>query len=126
VDQSKGAVPVVGLIEDVGKAGVDRKIVLGVRIHQLYRNRIEALGSLTVALMELRPKSALPPTDGVDLDDLEMTGGVLLPDFKFRLTFILRQTERVLCGDRAFARQRPVPRSAPSHLDDEVFAWAGW
>jgi hypothetical protein len=41
--------------------------------------------------------------------------------------FILRQTEQVLCGRRAIARQRPVPRSAPtSHLDDEVIAWAGW
>jgi hypothetical protein len=41
--------------------------------------------------------------------------------------FILRQTEQVLCGGRAVARQRPVPRGTPtSHLDKGVVGWAGW
>src|SRR5262249_15013303 len=43
------------------------------------------LWSLTVALVQLRPKIARPPADRKDLDDLEMAGGVLLPDFELRL-----------------------------------------
>jgi hypothetical protein len=84
VDHEKGAVAVVRLVEGVGKAGVDREIVVGIRIHQLGRNRIEALGSLTVALVQLRPKIARPPTDRIDLENLEMAGDVPPPDFEFR------------------------------------------
>ena len=84
MDHEKGAVAVVRLVKGVGKAGIDREIVVGIRIHQLGRDRIEALGRLTVALMQLRPKIARPPTDRIDLEELEMAGGVLLPDFKFR------------------------------------------
>ena len=58
VDHEKGAVAVICPIEFVGKAGVDRKIVLGQGIHQFYCNRIEAFGSLTIAFMELRTKVA--------------------------------------------------------------------
>ena len=64
---------------------VDRKIIVGVGIHQLGRHSIEPLGSLTVALLELRPKIARPPTDRIDLEDLETAGGVLFPDFELRL-----------------------------------------
>ena len=54
----KGAVVVVRLVEAVGKAGVDRKVVVGIWIHQVGRNCAEALRSLTVALMQFRPKIA--------------------------------------------------------------------
>src|ERR1700704_4679314 len=56
-----------------------------VGIHQLGRNCIEPLWSLTVALLQLRPKIARPPTDRIDLEDLETAGGVLFPDFELRL-----------------------------------------
>jgi hypothetical protein len=54
----KGAVVVVRLVEAVGKASVDRKVVVGIWIHQVGRNCAEALRSLTVALMQFRPKIA--------------------------------------------------------------------
>ena len=85
MDHEQAAVAVVRFVEAVGEAGVDRKIEVGIGIHQLGRNCIEPLWSLTVALMQLRPKIARPPTDRKDLEDLEMAGGVLLPDFEFRL-----------------------------------------
>src|SRR5262249_57679858 len=87
VDHEQAAAAVVRFVEAVGEAGVDRKIVVGIRIHQLGRNCIEALRSLTVALMQLRPKIARPPTDRIDLEELEMTTLVLFPDFNF-LSFL--------------------------------------
>ena len=85
MDHEQAAVAVVRLVEAVGVAGVDRKIVIGIGIHQLRRNRIEPLGSLTVALIQLRPKIARPSADRIDLQELETAGGVLLPDFELRL-----------------------------------------
>ena len=66
-------------------ADVDCKIVVGVGIYQLGRNSIEPLWSLTVALLQLRPKIARPPTNRIGLEDLETAGGVLFPDFELRL-----------------------------------------
>ena len=54
-------------------------------MHQLGRHRIESLRSLTVALLQLRPKIARPPADRIGLEDLEMAGGVLFPDFELCL-----------------------------------------
>ena len=85
MDHQQAAVAVVRLVEAVGVAGVDRKIVIGIGIHQLGRHRVEPLRSLTVALIQLRPKIARPPADRIDLQELETAGGVLLPDFELRL-----------------------------------------
>jgi hypothetical protein len=85
VDHEKAAVAVVRFVEAVGVAGVDRKMEVGVGIHQLGRNCIEPLWSLTVALLKLRPKIARPPTDRIDLEDLETARVVLFPDFELRL-----------------------------------------
>src|SRR4029453_9209212 len=85
VDHEQAAVAVVRFVEAVGEAGVDRKIEVGIGIHQLGRNCIEPLWSLTVALMQLRPKIARPPTDRKALENLEMAGSAVLPDFQLRL-----------------------------------------
>ncbi len=85
MDHEKGAVAAVRFVEAVGEARVDREIVGGIGIHQLGGNRIEPLRRLAVALMELRPKIARPPTDRKSLEQREMSGGVLLPDFELRL-----------------------------------------
>ena len=42
----------------VRETGVDGQIIVGIRIHQAGRDRIEALGSLTVALLDLGTKLA--------------------------------------------------------------------
>jgi hypothetical protein len=91
VDHEQAAVAVVRFVEAVGVADVDRKIEVGVGIHQLGCNCIEPLWSLTVALLQLRPKIARPPTDRIDLEDLETAGGVLFPDFELRL-FLEKRT----------------------------------
>jgi hypothetical protein len=83
VNHEKGAVAAVRPVEGVGKASVDRKIEVRIRIHQLGRNCVEALWSLTIALVHFRPKIAGPPTDRIDLEKLKVAGGVLLPDFEF-------------------------------------------
>src|SRR5215207_8600057 len=85
VNHNQAAVAVVRLVEAVGKADVDRKMVVGVGIHLLGRNSIESLRSLTVALPQLRPKVARPPANRIGLEDLETAAGVLFPDFELRL-----------------------------------------
>src|SRR3984893_10392468 len=85
MDHEQAAVAVIRFVEAVGEAGVDRKIEVGIGIHQLGRNCIEPFWSLAVALIQLRPKIARPPTDRKGLEQLEMAGGVLLPDFELRL-----------------------------------------
>src|SRR5215471_7315085 len=85
MDHERAAVAVVRFVEAVGEARVDRQIEVGVGIHQLGGNGIEPLWSLAVALIELRPKIARPPTDREGLEQIEMAGGVLLPDFELRL-----------------------------------------
>jgi hypothetical protein len=45
VDHEKGAVAIVRFIEGIGKSGVDRKIEVGIWIHQLGFNSIEPSGA---------------------------------------------------------------------------------
>src|SRR5262249_36668224 len=106
VDHEQAAVAVVRLVEAVGEAGVDRKIVVGIGIHQLGRNCIEPLWSLTVALMQLRPKIARPPADRIDLEELEMAAAVLLPAFEFRLFLEHAQNERQMLRYLFLSQQR--------------------
>src|SRR4029453_13536824 len=106
VDHERAAVAVVRFVEAVGEAGVDRKIEVGIGIHQLGRNCIEPLWSLTVALVQLRPKIARPPTDRKDLEDLETAGGVLLPDFEFRLFLENAHKDRRMFWHLLLSQQR--------------------
>src|SRR5262245_2005632 len=106
MDHEQAAVAVVRLVEAVGEAGVDRKIVVGIGIHQLGRNCIEPLRSLTVALMQLRPKIARPPTDRKNLEELEMAAGVLLPDFEFRLFLENAHKDRRMFRHLLLSKQR--------------------
>src|SRR5262249_12266122 len=69
----------------------DREIVVGIRIHQLRRNCIEPLRSLTVALMQFRPEIARPATDGIGFEELKMAGEVLFPNFELR--FLLENAD---------------------------------
>ena len=82
VNHQEPAVAVVGAVIGVREAGIDREIVIGVRIHQAGRDRIEALGCLTVAFSDLRPEIARPAADRIDFEQLEAAGGILLPDFE--------------------------------------------
>src|SRR6187399_839974 len=69
-------------------------MVVGVGIHQLGRNFIESLWSLTVALPQLRPKIARPSTNWISLEYLETAGRVLFPDFELRLFLEDAQEDR--------------------------------
>ena len=59
---------VVGAVIGVREAGIDREVIVGVRIHQAGRDRIEALGSLTVACIDLRAEIAGPAANRIDLE----------------------------------------------------------
>ena len=85
VDHEQAAAAVVRFVEAVREAGVDRKIKAGIGIHQLGGHCVEPLWSLTVALIQLRPKIAGPAADRIGLEDLETASSVLLPDFELRL-----------------------------------------
>ena len=92
VNHQKPAVAVVGAIIKVGEAGIDRQIIIGVRIHQAGRDRIEALGSLTIAFVDLGAEIARPAADRIDLEQLEPPRGILLPDLE--LGFFLEDAEQ--------------------------------
>ena len=62
---------VVGAVIGVREAGIDREIIIGVRIHQAGRDRIEALGCLTIAFSDLRAEIAGPAADRIDFEELE-------------------------------------------------------
>ena len=83
---------VVGAVIGVREAGIDRQVVIGVRIHQAGRDRIEALGCLTVAFTDLRAEIARPAADRIDLEQFETAGGILLPDFE--LGFFLEDADK--------------------------------
>ncbi len=72
MDHQKTAGAIVCLVEAVGKAGIDRKIVVGVGIHLRRRNGIESLRRLPVAFVKLRPEIAGPAADRIGLEDLEV------------------------------------------------------
>jgi hypothetical protein len=83
VDHQKAAVAVIGAVVGVREAGIDGEIIIGIRIHQAGRDRVEALGRLTVAFIDLRAEIAGPAADRVDLEQLETAAAILLPDFEF-------------------------------------------
>src|SRR5262249_19787647 len=91
MNHQEPAMAVVGAVIGLCEAGVDRQVVIGVRIHQAGRDRIEALGSLTIAFTDLRTEIAGPAADRIDLEQLEAAGGVLLPDLK--LGFLLKDAD---------------------------------
>src|SRR5262249_15224335 len=106
MDHEQAAVAVVRLVEAVGEAGVDRKIVVGIGIHQLGRNCVEPLWRLTVALVQLRPQIARPPADRKGLEELEMAAAVLLPDFEFRLFLEDAHNDRRMLRHLLLSQQR--------------------
>ena len=81
---------VIGAVIGVGEAGIDREVIIRVRVHQAGRDRIEALGCLTVAFADLRAKIAGPATDRIDFEQLETAGGVLLPNFELDSSLKMR------------------------------------
>src|SRR6516164_3116692 len=91
MDHKEPAMAVIGAVICIREAGIDRQIVIGVRIHQAGRDRIEALGRLSVAFIDLRAEIAGPAADRVDLEQLETAGGILLPDFE--LGFFLENAD---------------------------------
>ena len=62
-----------------------------VRVHQAGGDRIEALGRLTIAFIDLRAEIAGPAADRINLEQLETAGGVLLPDLE--LGFFLEDAD---------------------------------
>ena len=81
---------VIGAVIAVREACIDRQVVIGVRIHQAGRDRIEALWRLAVAFIDLRAEIAGPAADRIDLEQLEAAGGVLLPDLELDSSLKMR------------------------------------
>ena len=75
--------PVVG----VGIAKVHRQMVLGIRVHLLARDRVEALGRLPVALLDLGSQIAGPVADRIGLEVVVASVVAQLPHFELRLTY---------------------------------------
>ena len=118
VDHQEGAAIAVGLVEGVGEADVDGEVVAGIRIHQAGRDRIEALGRLTIAFLDLRAKATRPAADRIDFQQFVARGGVLLPDFE--LGFFLEDADE----DRQFLRHVFLVEQR-QHLRRQFFHRAG-
>src|SRR5262245_39999114 len=65
------ACALVSLIEQVGKAEIERAMPAAMRIQGLGIDRVETLGSLPVALAQLRAQRARPAADRVDCKALK-------------------------------------------------------
>ena len=91
MNHEKRAMAVIGAVIGVRKAGIDREIIVGIRVHQAGRDRIEALGSLTVAFIDFGAEIAGPAADRIDLEQLETAGGILFPDLE--LGFFLEDAD---------------------------------
>ena len=71
VDHEKGAGTPVRPIVDIREPGIDREIVVGVRIHQAGGDGVEALRRLPVALLDLGSKLSRPAADRVGAKECE-------------------------------------------------------
>jgi hypothetical protein len=80
-----GAGVAPGAIIGIRKAGVEREIVIGIRVHLTGRDRVEALGRLPVAYFLLRTEIARPFADRVALQECVLAVTVLFPDLHLRL-----------------------------------------
>jgi hypothetical protein len=74
----------IRLIVGIGESGVDGEVSARIRIHQVGRNGIEALGSLPVTLLQLRPQVARPAADWVGPQQSKAPTIIDLPDFQLR------------------------------------------
>ena len=98
VDHEKRAGAPVGAIVGVRKAGIDRQIVIGIRVHQAGSDRIEALRRLPVPLLDFGTEVTRPAADRIGLEQREPAGLVFLPDLE--LGFLFEDPDQ----DRRFLR----------------------
>src|ERR1700675_1478167 len=80
-----GAGVVPGAVIGVWKAGIEGEVVIGGRIHLPWRDGVEALGCLAVALLFLRAEIARPAADRIGLQQREFAAAGLFPDLHLRL-----------------------------------------
>jgi hypothetical protein len=84
----------IRLIVGVGESGIDGEVSARIRIHQVGRNGIEALGSLPVTLLKLRPQVAGPAANGVGPQRSKPPSVIDLPDFELRFFLEDAQQDR--------------------------------
>ena len=75
----------VGAVIGVGIAHVEREVIGRIRVHLAGRDRVKALGHLTVALLDLGAQLAGPAAHGIGLEQGILTIRLLLPDLEFSL-----------------------------------------
>ena len=79
VDHQGRTGPAVGPIIGVGETGIDGEMVGGVRVHQIGRDGVEALGRLPVAFLEFRAQAARPAANRVGAQQREASALVGFP-----------------------------------------------
>ncbi len=85
MDHQERARAVVRTVIGVRVAQVDGEVVIGIRIHQAWRDRVEALRRLAVALPDLRAEIARPAADRIGLEQRHAAALVFLPDLELGL-----------------------------------------
>ena len=78
----------VGPVVGVGKADIERKVIVGIRVHLLAGDRVEPLGHLTIALAHFRAELTRPAAHREGLQQCIASVRLLLPDFEFGFLLI--------------------------------------
>ena len=106
VNHQKSAAVSVRFVIGVGKAHVDGEVVIRVRIHQSGCDRIEAFGRLPVAFDFLGAQFSRPAADRINSQQLKEPGGVLFPNFEFRILLEHADKDRRLSWHIFLLQQR--------------------
>ena len=75
----------MGAVIGVGIANIEGEVIGRVGIHLAGRDRVEALGHLPVAFLDLGPQLTRPAAHGIGLEQGILTIRLLLPDLEFSL-----------------------------------------
>ena len=87
MDHEKGPGASVRSIVSIREAGVDREVVVGIRVHQAGSDGVEAFRRLAVALLDLGTEFARPAADRIGVEEGKAPAPVLLPDLQFGFLF---------------------------------------
>ena len=96
----------VGVVIGVRVAKVKGEIVVGVRIQLGRADRVEALRSLAVALLLLRPKLAGPAADRIGLQQRKPAIAIALLELELRFLLVDPDQDRIALRDALLGHQR--------------------
>ena len=87
MDHEKSTGAPVRPVVSIWETGVDREVVVGVRVHEAWSDGVEAFRRLPVALLEFWTEFAGPAANRIGVKEGKAPALVLFPDLKLRFFF---------------------------------------